>query len=157
MRRTDRASRLIHATPERVFAAMVDPEMLAQWLPPAGMTGRFERFDPRPGGSYRLVLTYADASSSAGKATPDSDVVEARFLEVVADERVVQEVDFESDDPDFAGTMTMTWALSRDAGGTRVEVRADEVPPGISPDDHAAGMGSSLANLAALVEGASAF
>jgi hypothetical protein len=26
------------------------------------MTGRFEHFDARPGGSYRLVLAYADAS-----------------------------------------------------------------------------------------------
>jgi hypothetical protein len=33
------------------------------------MSGRFERFDARPGGSYRLVLTYADASSARGKAT----------------------------------------------------------------------------------------
>ena len=27
------------------------------------MTGRFEHFDARPGGSYRLVLAYADASA----------------------------------------------------------------------------------------------
>jgi hypothetical protein len=37
------------------------------------MSGRFERFDARPGGLYRLVLTYADASSAPGKATADSD------------------------------------------------------------------------------------
>ena len=28
------------------------------------MTGRFEHFDARPGGSYRLVLAYADASAA---------------------------------------------------------------------------------------------
>jgi len=28
------------------------------------MTGRFEQFDARPGGSYRLVLAYADASAA---------------------------------------------------------------------------------------------
>jgi hypothetical protein len=42
--------------------ALVDPDALTAWLPPNGMTGRFERFDARPGGSYRLVLTYADPS-----------------------------------------------------------------------------------------------
>jgi hypothetical protein len=47
------------------------------------MSGRFERFDARPGGSYRLVLTYADASSARGKATADSDIVEAHFVDVV--------------------------------------------------------------------------
>ena len=28
------------------------------------MTGGFEHFDARPGGSYRLVLAYADASAA---------------------------------------------------------------------------------------------
>ena len=86
----------------------MDRTALEAWLPPDGMTGRFERFDPTPGGSYRLVLTYADASTSPGKNTSDSDVVEVRFLDIVANDRVVQAVDFESDAPEFAGTMTMT-------------------------------------------------
>ena len=44
------------------------------------MSARFDRFDARPGGSYRLVLTFKDAGSGRGKATADSDVVEARFV-----------------------------------------------------------------------------
>ena len=92
MARTDTASRVIAAPLDRVFAALVDPEALAAWLPPEGMSGRFERFDARPGGSYRLVLTYADASSARGKATADSDIVEARFVDVVPGVRVVQAV-----------------------------------------------------------------
>jgi uncharacterized protein YndB with AHSA1/START domain len=135
-----------------VFAALVDPDALRQWLPPSGMTGRFERFDARPGGSYRLVLTYPDSLSGSGKATPDSDIVEVRFVEVVPNVRVVQAVDFVSDDPAFAGTMTMIWELSAQSGGTRVEIRATGVPAGISPEDHAAGLGSSLSNLAAFLE-----
>jgi hypothetical protein len=79
MARTDTASGVIAAPLDRVFAALVDAEALTAWLPPDGMSGRFERFDARPGGSYRLVLTYADASSARGKATTDSDIVEARL------------------------------------------------------------------------------
>jgi len=90
MPRTDKASRVITAPPDRVYAALVDPDALAAWLPPAGMSGRFERFDARPGGSYRMVLTYTDASTAGGKATADSDVVEARFVEIVGGKRVVQ-------------------------------------------------------------------
>lgn len=144
---------MIAASPERVYAALVDPEALTAWLPPAGMTGTFERFDPRPGGSYRLVLTYADASASQGKTTAESDVVESRFIDLVPGVRVVQAVDFVSDDPSYAGTMTMTWEITEVGGGTRVDIVADSVPDGIAADDHAAGMASSLVNLAEYLEG----
>jgi uncharacterized protein YndB with AHSA1/START domain len=151
MTRTDTAHRLIPAPPERVFAALVDPDALATWLPPEGMRGRFERFDARTGGSYRLVLRYADATGAPGKASADTDIVEARFVEIVPGVRVVQAVDFVSDDPAYAGTMVMTWAVAAAEGGTRVEIRADDVPDGISAEDHAVGLASSLANLAAYV------
>jgi uncharacterized protein YndB with AHSA1/START domain len=152
MPRTDTGSRVVAAPPERVYAALIDPDALKAWLPPDGMSARFDRFDARPGGSYRLILTYADASSSPGKATADSDVVEARFVDIVPGVRVVQAVEFVSDDPSFAGTMTMTWELTAVDTGTRVEIRADDVPDGISAEDHAAGLASSLAKLAAYVE-----
>src|ERR1051325_2035173 len=126
--RTDTASRVIAARADAVYAALVDRGALTAWLPPRGMTARFERFDARPGGSYRLVLTYTDPPSSGGKTTSDSDVVEARFVSLIPGERVVQEVDFESDDPSFTGTMTMTWELSPVDGGTLVEITAEHVP-----------------------------
>ena len=152
MTRTDTAFRVIAAPPDRVYAALVDPDVLVTWLPPEGMSGRFERFDARPGGSYRLVLTYADASAARGKATVDSDIVEARFVDIVPGVRVVQAVDFVSDDPANAGTMIMTWELAAVDGGTRVDIRAEDVPAGISAEDHAAGLASSLENLAAHLE-----
>jgi uncharacterized protein YndB with AHSA1/START domain len=116
------------------------------------MTGRFERFDARPGGSYRMVLTYSDASGARGKAAVDSDIVEARFVDIVPGERVVQAVDFVSDDPTYAGVMTMTWEVTAADAGTRVGIVAEDVPDGISAEDHAAGLASSLTNLAAYVE-----
>jgi len=149
MGRTDSASRLIDASPQRLYAAFTDPAALAVWLPPTGMTGAFEWFDPTPGGGYKMRLTYEGAG--IGKTTDDSDVVDARFVELTPDERVVQEVDFESDDPAFAGTMVMTWSVEPVEGGTLVTFRADDVPPGISAEDHAAGFAASLENLAAFL------
>src|SRR3954471_14505499 len=110
MSRTDSAAREVRAAPDQVYAALLDPEALVEWLPPDGMTGRFEYFDGRVGGIYRLVLTYEEAGS--GKATADADIVDARFIELVASRRVRQTVDFVSDDPAYSGTMTMTWELS---------------------------------------------
>lgn len=98
-----------------------------------------------------MVLTYADASAAPGKATADSDVVEGRFVDIVPGVRVVQAVDFVSDDPAFAGTMTMTWEVSQVEGGTRMEIRADDVPDGITEEAHQAGLTSSLQNLAEYV------
>jgi uncharacterized protein YndB with AHSA1/START domain len=150
--RTDRASRLIAAPVDAVYAALVDPAALAAWIPPAGMTARIEEFDLRPGGRYRMVLTYADPGDAHGKSSADSDIVEARFLEIVPGSRVSYAVTFVAEDPAFAGTMTMTWDVTAVDGGTRVDVVAHDVPGGISPEDHATGMASSLANLAAHVE-----
>lgn len=60
--------------------------------------------------------------------------------------------DFVSNDPAFAGAMTMTWAVRPVDGGTRVDVTADDVPDGVFADDHASGLTSSLDNLASYVE-----
>ena len=61
-------------------------------------------------------------------------------------------VDFVSDDPAYAGTMTMTWEVSAEDGGTRVDITADDVPDVVSREDHAAGIASSLLNLADYLE-----
>lgn len=117
------------------------------------MSATFEHFDLRPGGSYRMVLTCADAVGGPGKTTANTDVVEARFVEIVPDVRVVEAVEFVADDPAFAGTMMMTWAFTAVHGGTRVDITAAGVPDGISEEDHANGLSSSLENLSAYVEG----
>lgn len=143
---------MVHAPVSRVFAALVDRDALEAWLPPDGMTARFERFDPTPGGSYRLVLTYVDPSGAPGKTSADADIVEVRYLDIVEHERVVQAVDFVADAPEFAGTMTMTWTVGPAGDATLVEIVAVDVPDGISAEDHAAGLASSLDNLATYVE-----
>jgi uncharacterized protein YndB with AHSA1/START domain len=99
-----------------------------------------------------MVLTYADPSTSQGKSTADSDIVEARFVDIVPDVRVVYAVDFVSDDPAYAGTMTVTWQVTAVDGGTRVDITADDVPDVVSQADHAAGLTSSLMNLADYLE-----
>ena len=149
----DRASLLIHADRDVVFSALTSQDALVRWLPPQGMRGRFEKFDMRDGGSYRLVLTYDDPSGAPGKTTADSDVSEVRITRIVPGERLEQEVEFESDDAGFAGTMQMEWSVSAGSDGTTVEFEARNVPDGIRASDHAEGLTSSLSNLARYLEG----
>lgn len=152
MGRTDRVTRAITASPATVYAALTDRAAVEAWLPPDGMRGRIERWDPRPGGGFHMVLTFLDATGAPGKSTDATDVVDVGFAELVPGERVVQEAVFAADDPAYAGTMTMTWTLAAGGAGTEVTVTAVNVPPGISQADHEQGIASSLANLAAYVE-----
>ncbi|TDP97132.1 SRPBCC domain-containing protein [Labedaea rhizosphaerae] len=154
MTRIDRAGKVVAAAPEAVYAALLDRDALEAWLPPAGMRGRIDHWDPRPGGGFRMVLTYLDAEGSPGKTSDSTDVVEVGFAELTPPNRVVQTAVFEADDPAYAGTMTMTWQLAATDGGTEVTVTATDVPPGIDQAQHEAGIASSLANLAAHVEAA---
>jgi uncharacterized protein YndB with AHSA1/START domain len=150
--RTDIAARLVNASPESVYAAMVDPDALVVWLPPEGMSGIMHSFDAREGGGYRMELVYGDPASASAKSTENSDIVTARYGPLVSGRQVVQYIDFASDGPAFSGTMTMIWSLAPEGEGTRVTITAENVPSGISKADHDAGLTSSLANLARYVE-----
>ncbi len=149
--RIDTASLIVAAPAETIYGAFIDAEALLAWLPPEGMTGEILEFEPRPGGAFRMALHYG--TPGHGKTTADTDVVESEFAELVPGQRVVQLVRFRSDDPAFAGTMRMVWDLEPAEGGTRVIFLAEDVPPGISKEDHDAGLRSSLENLKVYVMG----
>jgi uncharacterized protein YndB with AHSA1/START domain len=149
--RTDRAERMIAASPERLFSCWTDSAMLMHWLPPRGMSGRVEAFDPQPGRPFRIVLTYEDAPMP-GKSTGASDVIAGLFVVVDPPRHLAFVSQFASDDPAFHGEMRMDWHFDPLGQTTRVRIIAANVPPGISAEDHAAGMAASLAQLAELVE-----
>jgi uncharacterized protein YndB with AHSA1/START domain len=151
LRRTDTGSRLIKASAETIYRALVDPEAVASWRPPQGMRAEILAFEPLEGGTFRMAFIYEDAGSH-GKTSDNADVFEGRFVELVPDRRVVEVIEFESDDPAFAGAMRIVTTLEPVAGDTRVTVSCEDVPPGISEDDHREGIASSLANLAAFTE-----
>ena len=151
--RIDTASRTILAPPRDIFRAMTDAESVASWRPPKGMHARIESFDARAGGGYRMAFIYDDpAPGVVGKSSEREDRFAGQFVELLPYERRVADVVFASDDPAFAGTMRVTTTLTPVADGTRVTILCANVPPGISADDHQAGMASTLRNLAAFIE-----
>lgn len=150
---THSGSRRIKAPPHAIYRAFLDPTAVAAWRPPQGMTGQVLAFEPRAGGVFRMAFVYADGGrANAGKTTADADVFEGRFAELVPDARIVEVVRFKSDDPAFSGEMTLTTTLHPTPDGTDVTVVIDNVPAGITAEDHEAGIASSLANLARFVE-----
>ncbi|MBK5565746.1 SRPBCC domain-containing protein [Ensifer sp. SSB1] len=152
-RRIDRAERLIKAPPSVIYAALIDPVAVAVWLPPEGMKGQVRTFEPHVGGLFRMELIYdAPDDRTQGKSSEDTDIVSGRFVALEQDRCVVQETEFQSDDPAVAGTMRITWALEPLADGTHVRVTCENVPEGISKEDHDAGLRSTLAKLAGFTE-----
>ena len=149
---THTSSRVIVASPRAIFRAFMDPESVASWRPPKGMTAKVLAFDPRVGGSYRMAFYYPESERGRGKTTPDADHFEGRFIELLPDEKIVETVEFDSTDPAFAGLMTITTSLAPVTGGTKVTFLAENTPAGISAAEHKAGMDSTLKNLANFIE-----
>jgi uncharacterized protein YndB with AHSA1/START domain len=151
--RIDTASRVIRASAQSIYEAFIHPDALTKWLPPQGMRGIVHAFSAQQGGKIHMSLVYVDSNHELrGKTTDDADVFRGTFLELVPQERIVHTVEFDSEDPAFAGIMKMTWLLKPAGEGTEVTVICENVPSGIRKEDHDAGLKSSLANLAMLVE-----
>lgn len=151
-KRVDTASKLIRASASRIYQAFATAEAMEAWLPPEGMAGTMLAFRFDEGGGYRMRLAYKEPDHSPGKTAEDADEVEVRFVKLVPYERIEQAVTFESDDPSFSGAMRIAWTLEPVDDGTRVTVRCEDVPAGISAEDHQTGLESTLNNLAAYAE-----
>lgn len=147
--RSHRASRKIAAAPEELYRALLDPEALETWLAPPGARLSVDKLDAQPGGVFRFCLS-AEGKTARRRATPE--VIAGHFVALVPGELVLSEGDRPADDPDPGGAMRTGWHFHAIPTGTRVEVVAENVPPGLSAKDHEAGLAASLANLARYTE-----
>jgi uncharacterized protein YndB with AHSA1/START domain len=146
-------SRVIKAPRTKIYQAFIDPQAVAEWFAPATMHAHVHTFDPREGGEFRISLTYQNPEDAGrGKTSGGTDTYHGRFVELVPDERIVEVIEFESQDPRFAGEMRMTVAFADVDEGTEVSLRYENVPTGIRPEDNVVGSRESLQKLAAFVE-----
>jgi uncharacterized protein YndB with AHSA1/START domain/predicted enzyme related to lactoylglutathione lyase len=91
-----RVERIFHATRERVWQAMTQPELVAQWWG-RGNKLVVERLEPWRGGHWRFVEHAPDGTHG----------FEGRFREVVPHERVVQTFEWDGM-PGYVAINTMT-------------------------------------------------
>ncbi|MGA7615766.1 MAG: SRPBCC family protein [Thermoanaerobaculia bacterium] len=141
----------VNAPRAAVYRFILDARAVAQWMVPDGMTSEIHRFEPREGGSFRISLTY-ESPDARGKTSAHTDSYHGRFVTLVPDERIVETIEFETDDPAMQGEMTVTITLRDVDGGTEVRAVHEPLPPALSPRDNETGWRMSLAKLAALVE-----
>jgi uncharacterized protein YndB with AHSA1/START domain/SAM-dependent methyltransferase len=152
-----RLIRHIRAPRGRVYEALLDAEAVQRWMVPDSMTSHVHSFDARPGGEFRVSLTYRprhdDAPTGTGKTSAKTDTYHGRFVSLVPDTEVVQVLEFETDDPAMRGEMIITLTLA-DAydGGTSLTGVHQDLPPGVVQADNELGWSMSLEKLAKLVE-----
>lgn len=148
---TTRVRRHVRAPRDAVYRALLDPEAVARWRVPDGMTCEVHAFEPREGGFFRVSLTY-DTADAAGKSGAHTDTYRGHFRSLVPGERVVEELAFETDDPAMGAPMQMTTTLSDAGDGTDVEVLHEGLPDAVPAADNELGTRIALAKLARLVE-----
>jgi len=88
-------TRIIDATPDKVYRAWTEPALLKRWFAPEPWTTPVVETDVRPGGSSLIVMRGPD-----GNEFPNRGV----YLEVVKNERLV-----------FTDAYTRAWEPSRKA------------------------------------------
>ena len=100
--------REFEATPDRVFKAWVDPELIVQWLGPHGTTMKLDRWDATTGGAWKYHETSGD----------DPQSFYGSFHEVRENERIVQTFTWDGA-PDGVALETITFE-ALEGGRTRV-------------------------------------
>ena len=142
MPNTIRLHRVLHATPERVYRAFLDPDAMAKWLPPNGFTGKVHHIDAKVGGTYKMSFTNFSAGTKQSFG--------GKYLELVPNERLRYTDVF--DDPNLPGQIQTTVALKKVSVGTELAVTQEGVPDAIPPEACYLGWQDSLRLLASLVE-----
>lgn len=133
-----RIERDFDAPRELVFRAWTDPEHLAKWWGPEGMTATHVELDPRPGGRYRCSMGAPDGSENW---------VQGTYREVVEPERLVFTWAWETDGEPGDETL-VTLQFQDNGGGTRLIVTHEGFDTEESRDQHKFGWSSSLDCLA---------
>lgn len=153
MGQTTKNSKDIKANVETIYQAFINPTALEVWLAPGDMTGKVHSFDLKIGGGYSMSLFYPDTEKELrGKTSGKEDKFTARFIELTPNKKIVQAINFDSPNNDFAGEMIMEVTFNAIDKGTRVTFLFKNIPTGINPADNEAGTISTLEKLAHYVE-----
>ena len=144
-------SRLMKATREDVYDALTNARAIIKWKFPDDMAIKVHTFENFEGGAFRVSLTYTDKNRK-GKSAAHTDTYHGHFIKLLPGKMVVEEEEFETEDPALQGKMTATITLTKVNGGTLVEASHTGLPSGLSPKDNEMGWKMSLAKLARFVE-----
>ena len=129
---------VVDARPETIFPFLVDPEKHAQW------EGTEVELDPRPGGTYRVLI--GGQYAAAGE-----------YVEVVPNEKVSLTFGWEDEgNPIRPGSTTVEWTLHPEGDKTRIVVRHTGLPDEEAVEMHGQGWAYYIGRLAVVAVGGDA-
>jgi uncharacterized protein YndB with AHSA1/START domain len=138
MPNTVRLHRVIAASPEKVYRAFLEPDALAQWLPPDGFVCTVHELDARAGGRHR--------ASFRNFTTGGSHSFGGEYVELAPNERLTYTDRFDAEA--LPGEMRTTVMLRAVSIGTEMTVEQAGVPEVMPLEGCCLGWQQSLANLA---------
>ncbi len=139
---TVRLHRVLKTTPEKLYRAFLEADVLAKWLPPDGFACTVHKLEPRVGGTHRL--------SFRNFTTGQSHAFGGEYLELIPNEQLRYTDKFE--DAHLPGEIHVTVTLRKVLVGTELHVVQEGIPDAIPVEACYLGWQESLQNLAKLVE-----
>jgi uncharacterized protein YndB with AHSA1/START domain len=137
---TLRLERTYEATPEEVFDAWTNPEVLRRWwATEPGLATPAAEVDLRVGGGYRLSMEGADGALHT---------VRGSYREVSRPERLVYTWAWEEEDGSTGHESTVTVSFIGAGGSTTLVVEHTDLPSAESRDRHGEGWAGCLDSLA---------
>ncbi|HEV7136090.1 MAG TPA: SRPBCC family protein [Steroidobacteraceae bacterium] len=134
--------RILATTPEKIYRAFLEPDAIAQWIPPNGFTCTVHQLEPKVGGSHRM--SFRNFTTGQGHSFG------GQYLELARNERLRYTDKF--DDPNLPGEIRVTVTLKKVSVGTELTIVQENLPDIIPVEACYLGWQQSLRNLARLVE-----
>ncbi|SDL10403.1 SRPBCC domain-containing protein [Lacicoccus qingdaonensis] len=133
--RIDEANLMISAPQETLYQAFLKEEAFKSWFTPNDMTSEIESFDPTEGGTFVVNLFYDDEEAT-GKTAGNTDRFTGTFKVLNPYNRVVFDIDFDTEDEQYKAVMEQEWTLIDQGNETEVNVVCRNVPDGVDQTEH---------------------
>jgi len=130
--------RFIKATPDRVYAAWIDPAQLKEWWGPEGVRTRSLVADVRVGGRYRWDLTSSQGEEMSAFG---------EYRELIPGKKIVFTWKWDDDENWTTHNSIVTVELFDRDGGTELLFKHEQLPSEESRDRHNEGWNSILDRL----------
>ncbi|MGB6062746.1 MAG: SRPBCC domain-containing protein [Candidatus Aquilonibacter sp.] len=127
-----------NASPERVYKAWTDPQILREFMCVSGNARVDAATDVRVGGSFRIVMFRDDGEQFIATGT---------YRELAPNERIVCTWSWEEDDPALARETILTLEFAPRGTQTELTLTHENFRDAQQRDNHAKGWGAMLAEL----------